>query len=147
MFIRPCRRNKSTQNNGLALWLCPITSGEIPRNSFGASSNGRSFHLREGYAIARQFAQAFYHSPQWRAVRKQVLRRDQFTCRDCTGRATEVHHRIELTPMNINDPSIALNPDNLESLCWLCHDKRTKGCSDAGSGYAFDDDGQVIQTR
>ena len=32
-----------------------------------------------------------------------------------------VHHKIHLTPANINDPEITLNPDNLELLCRDCH--------------------------
>lgn len=32
-----------------------------------------------------------------------------------------VHHKIHLTPQNINDPSISLNWDNLELLCRLHH--------------------------
>lgn len=37
--------------------------------------------------------------------------------------ADEVHHKIRLTKENINEPSIALNFDNLEALCEQCHDK------------------------
>ena len=33
----------------------------------------------------------------------------------------EVHHKIKLTPENINDPMVALNWDNLELLCKDCH--------------------------
>jgi len=33
----------------------------------------------------------------------------------------EVHHKIHLTPDNINDPKISLNWDNLELLCKDCH--------------------------
>lgn len=32
-----------------------------------------------------------------------------------------VHHKIYLTPLNINDPSITTNFDNLEALCRKCH--------------------------
>ena len=32
-----------------------------------------------------------------------------------------VHHKIELTPENIDDPGITLNWDNLELLCRFCH--------------------------
>ena len=34
-----------------------------------------------------------------------------------------VHHKIELTPENMNDPSVAYNFDNLELLCFDCHQK------------------------
>jgi 5-methylcytosine-specific restriction endonuclease McrA len=75
-----------------------------------------------------------------------VLRRDMFTCRHCQARAEEVHHIIELTPQNINDPNVALNPDNLISLCHLCHTKITKGNDgDIVDGFIFDDDGNVVK--
>lgn len=73
------------------------------------------------------------------------MHRDMFTCRDCGGRATEVHHIVELTPDNINDTRIALGLDNLQALCWKCHDKRTKGCGDVDAGYTFDSSGQVVR--
>ena len=97
--------------------------------------------------MAKAFAKAFYNSGAWKAVRRFVLNRDHYTCRDCTRRAEEVHHVIELTPGNINDPSIALNPGNLVSLCGECHKKRTKGISDTQPGYAFDNEGQLVETR
>ena len=96
--------------------------------------------------MAQLFARAFYKSRAWRTVRAQALRRDHYTCADCYGRAEEVHHGIELTPENINDPSIALNIDLLTSLCHNCHTKRTKGdTGDVEAGYCFDEKGQVIR--
>jgi len=97
--------------------------------------------------VARDFAYGFYSSKPWRIVRHDVLRRDHYTCRDCFGRASMVHHIEPLTPSNINDYSISLNPDNLVAMCWLCHNKETKGYTgDIDTGYSFADDGQVIQT-
>lgn len=32
-----------------------------------------------------------------------------------------VHHKIVLTPENINDPTVTLNWDNLVLLCDKCH--------------------------
>lgn len=95
--------------------------------------------------MAKQFAYKFYNSKAWRDVRKIALRRDLYTCAYCQRRAEEVHHIIELTPENINDPMITLNPDNLISLCHSCHDKITKGSTgDLQEGYVFDDEGNVI---
>ena len=68
-----------------------------------------------------------------------------YTCAYCYGRAQEVHHKIELTPNNISDPTIALNPDNLVSLCHDCHTKITQGYGDVADGYIFTDDGQVVK--
>ena len=95
--------------------------------------------------MAREFSRRFYRSKLWRAARGLALRRDLYTCRDCGGRATEVHHKNAITAENINDSNITLNLDNLESLCWQCHDKRTKGSGDVGDEYRFDDQGQVIK--
>lgn len=35
-----------------------------------------------------------------------------------------LHHKIELTPDNVSDVNIALNPDNIEVLCHNCHNAR-----------------------
>lgn len=93
--------------------------------------------------MAREFAKSFYQSKAWRVARGIALRRDNFTCQHCYGRAEEVHHVIELTPDNINDPNIALNPDNLVCLCHDCHTRETKGCADIAEGFVFDENGQV----
>lgn len=63
--------------------------------------------------MAREFARKFYNSPAWQDVRLSVLCRDRWKCRICDAAATEVHHRIRLTPENIDDANITLNPDNL----------------------------------
>ena len=95
--------------------------------------------------MAKDFAKAFYNSRAWKDCRQQVLRRDLYTCAYCYGRAQEVHHVIELTPQNISDAGIALNPDNLISLCHDCHTKITQGYGDVADGYIFTDDGQVVR--
>ena len=94
--------------------------------------------------MAKLWARKLYNSKAWKDVRNRALRRDLYTC-TCGARATEVHHIIELTPGNVNNHSIALNIDNLQSLCHDCHDKETKGVSDIEQGYMFDDDGMPIQ--
>ena len=97
--------------------------------------------------MAKPWAKSFYNSKQWQAVRHEVLRRDTYTCAYCYGRAEEIHHVIPLTPENINDPMISLNPDNLVALCHSCHDKITKGFTgDLQEGYVFDDEGNVIKS-
>ena len=95
--------------------------------------------------MAKVWARGFYTSRLWRRTRQLALRRDHYTCHDCASRAEEVHHIIELTPENINNPRIALELDNLMSLCHDCHNKRTAGSGDVLEGYLFDDDGQLIQ--
>jgi 5-methylcytosine-specific restriction endonuclease McrA len=95
--------------------------------------------------MAKSWAIQFYKSKQWRATREYVLRRDMYTCKDCWARGNEVHHIIPLDENNINDPSISLNPDNLVTVCSLCHKKITLGKGDIADGYVFDSNGQVIK--
>lgn len=100
-------------------------------------------YIKEVVTMAKEWAKAFYKSKEWRAMRRFILRRDLFTCEECGARATEVHHGVELTPQNINDPAIALNPDLLHSLCHDCHTAITKRTADCDIGFFFDEDGQL----
>ena len=52
-----------------------------------------------------------------------------------------VHHKIELTPDNINDPDISLNHRRLMYLCHNCHNKIHGREQDRCS---FSADGDVI---
>lgn len=78
--------------------------------------------------MAKEWAKTFYNSVLWKQVREAVLKRDRYMCQSygCHNIAEEVHHKIELTPENINDPSITVNMDNLISLCSTCHKAITK---------------------
>ena len=96
--------------------------------------------------MARDFSRQFYHTTAWKDVRIYVLHRDQMLCQDCLKKgmytpAEEVHHVVELTPENVNDPSIALNPDNLVSLCRSCHKSRHE--SKPARRYTIDENGRV----
>ena len=71
--------------------------------------------------MAREFAKAFYNSKEWQKCRDYVLRRDNYLCIRCGNPAEEVHHKKHLTPKNITDANISLNPDNLICLCRDCH--------------------------
>ena len=66
----------------------------------------------------------FYTSPQWKAKRAAILSRDGYMCRECKryGRqreATTVHHIKHYDEY----PELALESDNLISLCEACHNK------------------------
>lgn len=101
--------------------------------------------------MAKPFSYSFYHSKDWENARESALRRDGRLCQRCLKGgditpATMVHHIIELTPDNINDPNITCGLDNLVSLCDLCH-KKTHGWAKAGAtreGLAFDSNGNLI---
>ena len=77
----------------------------------------------------QDWAASFYKSQAWKHLRANIIRRDHYLCQDCLKSnrftpADEVHHIIELTPENISDESISLNPGNLVSLCRSCHQRR-----------------------
>ena len=76
--------------------------------------------------MAQAWAKAFYNSAQWKACRESILKRDRYRCKaeGCYNPAEEVHHKTRLTMLNISDPNISLNPENLISLCGDCHKKR-----------------------
>jgi hypothetical protein len=57
-----------------------------------------------------------------------------------------VHHRIWLTPENINDPNVSLNHENLELLCQDCHNKEHHETEPVAEGLRFDENGDLIQT-
>lgn len=68
----------------------------------------------------------FYGSQQWKDCRAGYLKSVNYLCERCkkNGRivpAEAVHHKIHITPANINDPNITLNWDNLEAVCRDCH--------------------------
>ena len=64
------------------------------------------------------------HSAAWRRLRLLALQRDHYLCQHCLGKniirkATEVHH---IKPRS-EHPELALDLDNLVSLCWDCHEE------------------------
>jgi 5-methylcytosine-specific restriction endonuclease McrA len=81
-------------------------------------------------------AKQFYSGKDWERKRIEILKRDHYECQDCIKRlrekenlrgyehrirrATEVHHIIELKER----PELALEDNNLVSLCKQCHNER-----------------------
>lgn len=73
-------------------------------------------------AIKQGDVSKFYKSSEWKDKRRQILRRDNYECQRCKregrfSRATTVHHIKHL----IDYPELALDDENLESLCDACH--------------------------
>lgn len=66
----------------------------------------------------------FYKSAAWLKLREYVLTRDHYLCQEClrNGKITTantVHHIIPIE----EDPDLALDADNCESICPTCHNK------------------------
>lgn len=78
--------------------------------------------------MSKEWARRFYKSKAWGDARSYVIDRDRGECQRCKrmGRIEPgaiVHHIEPLTPANIGDPRISLNPDNLELVCKECHER------------------------
>jgi len=76
--------------------------------------------------MAKAFARRFYSSKAWQDCRNEYAKRQHHLCENCLRQGIYkpgeiVHHKIELDPVNIENPEIALRFDNLELLCRDCH--------------------------
>ena len=94
----------------------------------------------------KDFAKGFYNTKAWQRLRDQVWKRDKGLCQWCLNKGIirqgeEVHHLVELTPENIHDESVSLNPDNLVTLCRECHGTTKRN---RGERYTVDELGRVI---
>ena len=87
--------------------------------------------------MAKEYSKWFYNSSKWRKLREYVCVSRHYICEECGEYGDQVHHIIEITPKNINDPSITLNEDNLQLLCEECHNKKRKKESDINDGLIF----------
>ena len=93
----------------------------------------------------REFARAFYLSPEWRRARAYIFARDAGLCVRCGAPGEIVHHIRHLTPENINDPEIALSEENLELLCRDCHALVHSPSPPTAAGLMFDADGNIVK--
>lgn len=95
----------------------------------------------------KEYAKRFYGSKEWHDCRRAFLQSKNNLCERCSTPDNPVpadiaHHKIYLNEKNIDNPEVALSWDNLEALCWECHNKehhRTKK-----PRYRFDNDGNLI---
>lgn len=94
----------------------------------------------------KEYAQSLYSSKAWQHTRETYKKKVGGLCELCWARGIIkpgeiVHHKIPISPENINDPEIALNFDNLQLVCRDCHaqihDRKKRR-------YKLDDMGRVI---
>ena len=79
-----------------------------------------------------RFAHDFYTSAAWIKCARAYKTSVGGLCERCWEKGLvvpgkEVHHKIRLTPENIDDPAVALNWDNLILLCKRCHIEEHRG--------------------
>ncbi len=87
----------------------------------------------------REQKRKFYDSTDWKQLREEVKQRDNYECQECkrngyvaidTNEYSEKAKRkkIQLVVDHIKEledhPSLALDKDNLETLCVNCHNKK-----------------------
>ena len=99
------------------------------------------------YADNRTVQAKFYSTSKWRKCRAAYLS-EHPCCERCEKAgiisvAVHVHHKTELNEDNYLDPMIALNPDNLEALCFNCHQKEHHGAKEVDEALYFDSDGNL----
>ncbi|WP_238899355.1 HNH endonuclease [Clostridium sp. YIM B02500] len=96
--------------------------------------------------MAREFAKAFYNSIAWKKCKKGFIKSVYGLCNRCGKPGKIVHHKVVLTPSNINDPSVTLNWNKLEYLCQDCHNKEHMSKYKAiRDDVTFDDEGNLIK--
>lgn len=79
----------------------------------------------------REFAESFYKGTAWKNCRKAYVKSVGGLCENCLKKgiykpAEIVHHKIHIDPVNIYNPEVTLNFDNLEALCRNCHAEEHK---------------------
>lgn len=93
-------------------------------------------------------AVSFYHSPRWRRAAEAYRKAKGYLCERCHQPASTVHHKVRLTPANIDNPDVSLNPANFELLCNDCHNAEHERCQRTKPEprrIRFDADGNVIE--
>lgn len=70
----------------------------------------------------------FYNSKEWINFRLMLINQRGPVCQKCGKiiiKSINIigHHKVELTPENVLDYSISLNPELVELICFDCHNK------------------------
>ena len=106
--------------------------------------------------------QEFYHSRAWKETRKYIWLKQNLLCARCCKpvyvdgisewipkekrRTGIVHHKIYLDNINVYDPNITLDEDNLEGVCKWCHEHVCHNTDiSTRKDYKFDDEGNLTK--
>ena len=103
--------------------------------------------------MSKPYSKKFYHSKAWKQCRASYIAKVYGLCERCmdNGRLIPgyiVHHKIEITPENINDPAITLNHDNLQYVCVECHNRLHgvyANTEPIREGLMFDEMGNIVK--
>ena len=104
---------------------------------------------KRGGFMAREFAKKFYSSSAWKRCRESYIVSVHNLCERCERPGYIVHHKVHLNEMNINNPDVSLNHDNLEYLCLECHNEHHKfnraPAQITRPGLKFNENGELVQ--
>jgi 5-methylcytosine-specific restriction enzyme A len=69
---------------------------------------------------------AFYKSRQWTKLRQYILQRDHRLCQPCQRNSKITAGNIvdHIIPLEV-DMALGLEPNNLQTICKPCHNKKT----------------------
>lgn len=101
--------------------------------------------------MAKEYAKKFYNSKAWRKCREAYIISVHGYCERCLERNIHkhgdiVHHKVYITPSNINDVTVTLNHDNLEYVCKECHNKEHfQKYSLTREGTRFNEKGELVE--
>jgi len=96
----------------------------------------------------REELKKFYNSKQWQRARLLKIQTAYGICERCGKAGWEVHHKKPLTVLNMYDPDISINQDNLELLCTSCHSKINEwGKKAIREDVKFDNEGNIIPNK
>ena len=111
--------------------------------------------------MAREFARALYKSKEWERLRSRCMARPvtlpdgrvcpPYMCERCFERRNRLvpaeicHHIRFVTPLNVHDPSVTLNADNIMRVCRDCH-ARIHYPNDYRPRVIFGADGKVVDS-
>jgi 5-methylcytosine-specific restriction enzyme A len=101
--------------------------------------------------MAREEFKQFYSSKSWKKTRESYISSVNGLCEVCLSRDKYVpgyivHHRVEITTDNINDPNITLSHSNLQYVCLECHNQIHFAKGEAiDDELMFDSNGDVVR--
>ena len=81
--------------------------------------------------MAQSWAMELYQSKAWHDLRQALILQRGLRCEECGKLVTNPSkligdHVQELTPENVHNPLVALNPNNVRLICADCHNKKHK---------------------
>jgi len=96
--------------------------------------------------MAKDYAKAFYKSKAWQKTQAAYMVSKYYMCENCGGVARLVHHITPITPVNIIEPAITLDWNNLQALCIDCHNAIHMGAAICAKGLRFNSEGDLVKT-